>query len=42
MVLEIDHKHKYAPKKTGIYNVRFHPFVGDMEDADEDDHVKAQ
>lgn len=42
LVLEIDHKDKYFPKKTGIYNVRFHPFEGDMKEEDEDNHVKAQ
>jgi len=42
LVLEIDHKDKYAPKKTGIYNVRFHPFEGDMDEDDEDNHVAAQ
>lgn len=42
LVLEIDHKDKYAPKKTGIYNVRFHPFEGDLDEDDEESHVKAQ
>lgn len=40
LVLEIEHKDKYHPKKTGIYNVRFHPYAGDLGEDDEDSGIK--
>lgn len=50
VVLEIEQKDKYHPKKTGLYNVRFHPFEGEgAEEGEEEeeeeeghDHVQFQ
>ena len=36
VVLEIEQKDKYHPKKTGLYNVRFHPFEGGEEEEGEE------
>ena len=37
VVLEIEQKDKYHPKKTGLYNVRFHPFEGGEEEEGEEE-----
>lgn len=42
VVLEIEERDKYFPKKTGIYNVQFHPFEGNLDGEHEDSHVKLQ
>lgn len=42
LALEIEKQDKYHPKKTGLHNVLFASFAGDMDKSEREDHAKYQ